>query len=53
MKPTCKLRIKQTSSNCAFLQQWWAVFREGQETPVGEWRNLPKAGEEENNFGLG
>jgi hypothetical protein len=23
------------------LQQWWAIEREGQVTPTGEWRDIP------------
>ena len=23
------------------LQQWWAVERDGQQTPDGEWRDVP------------
>ena len=28
------------------LQQWWAVEREGQITPTGEWRDVPMEKEE-------
>jgi len=53
MNPTMKLRwVKRVKSldpelmgiPCVIhlvLQQWWAVFRHGQETPTGEWRDIP------------
>jgi hypothetical protein len=36
MEPTAKLRFVGKT-----LQQWWAEFRYGQETPEGEWRDVP------------
>ena len=57
MNPTMKLRWKMfvmdggkcnpsahyiPGSNTAFvLQQWWAIERHGQITPIGEWRDVP------------
>ena len=54
MQPTMKLRwferkhknlppeFNRFSQNVTevVLQQWWAVFREGQETPQGEWVDI-------------
>jgi hypothetical protein len=52
MKPTTRLRFVEryvyepedradTSKKVRILQQWWAVEREGQMTPTGEWRDVP------------
>ena len=51
MTPTNKLRFvskivffdKQTNfaKTEKVLQQWWAVERDGQQTPDGEWRDVP------------
>jgi hypothetical protein len=52
MEPTNKFRWNKTKSwlilagpsdglgNCLILQQWWAICRDGQETPEGEWRDI-------------
>ena len=50
MTPTPKLRFverKDFSDDAAnprtlrILQQWWAIERDGQITPTGEWRDIP------------
>ena len=51
MTPTNKLRfveraVPSTGANYPIktfriLQQWWAVERDGQITPTGEWRDVP------------
>ena len=51
MTPTNKLRfveraIPSTGANypiqiVRILQQWWAVERDEQITPTGEWRDVP------------
>ena len=51
MTPTPKLRfVKRDDSRGEYfmfpptkdvLQQWWAVERDGQITPTGEWRDVP------------
>jgi sulfur carrier protein ThiS len=52
MKPTTRLRFVEryvyepedradVSKKVRILQQWWAVEREGQMTPTGEWRDVP------------
>ena len=51
MTPTNKLRLVEravpsTGANypiqiVRILQQWWAVERDGQVTPAGEWRDVP------------
>ena len=57
MKPTTRLRFVEryvyapehgddTSKKVRILQQWWAVEREGQMTPTGEWRDVPLENEE-------
>jgi hypothetical protein len=57
MKPTTRLRFVEryiyapeygddTSKKVRILQQWWAVERDGQMTPTGEWRDIPLEGEE-------
>ena len=33
--------IPTTRTKGRVLQQWWAVEREGQITPQGEWRDVP------------
>jgi hypothetical protein len=30
-----------THQKIRILQQWWAVERDGQITPTGEWRDVP------------
>ena len=57
MKPTARLRFVEryvyepedradVSKKVRILQQWWAVEREGQMTPTGEWRDIPLENEE-------
>jgi sulfur carrier protein ThiS len=57
MKPTTRLRFVEryvyepearadVSKKVRILQQWWAVEREGQMTPTGEWRDVPLENEE-------
>jgi hypothetical protein len=57
MKPTTRLRFVEryvyapehgddVSKKVRILQQWWAVEREGQMTPTGEWRDIPLENEE-------
>ncbi len=57
MKPTARLRFVEryvyapeygddVSKKAHILQQWWAVEREGQMTPTGEWRDIPLENEE-------
>ena len=51
MTPTPKLRfverkiywdeMEEASQIVRILQQWWAVERDGQVTPTGEWRDVP------------
>ena len=55
MKPTMQLRFVEKDimvphpqqKNVSYvktvrvLQQWWAVERDGQITPTGEWREVP------------
>jgi len=53
MTPTPKLRFverhiqlySETTAPIAtqirILQQWWAIERDGQVTPTGEWRDVP------------
>jgi len=53
MTPTNKLRFVERKKvtvdlfcNASYqkiriLQQWWAVERDGQITPTGEWRDVP------------
>ena len=47
MTPTPKLRwINRPIPNTTIhvervLQQWWAIERDGQITPTGEWRDVP------------
>jgi sulfur carrier protein ThiS len=52
MTPTPKLRFVERvvpasiygegiGKKVRILQQWWAVEREGQITPTGEWRDVP------------
>jgi hypothetical protein len=48
MTPTAKLRFVIRVSygvndppTIRILQQWWAVERDGQITPTGEWRDVP------------
>ena len=55
MTPTAKLRFVEKDimvpheryANVSYvktvkiLQQWWAVERDGQITPTGEWRDVP------------
>ena len=55
MTPTNKLRFVEreihvtvepmlnitTGKTIRILQQWWAVERDGQITPTGEWRDIP------------
>jgi len=54
MTPTNKLRFVerkstawepadmfQTMRTIKVLQQWWAIERDGQITPTGEWRDIP------------
>lgn len=33
--------LVQTTQTYRVLQQWWAVERDGQITPTGEWRDVP------------
>ena len=51
MTPTPKLRfidrkiywdeVEESSQIVRILQQWWAIERDGQITPTGEWRDVP------------
>ena len=52
MEPTLKLRLVERvvpapehgegiGKKVRILQQWWAVEREGQITPTGEWLDVP------------
>ena len=53
MTPTPKLRFVERDSfsrngehfampvKIRILQQWWAIKRDGQITPTGEWRDIP------------
>ena len=53
MTPTNKLRFVEREKvtvdlycntwyqRIRILQQWWAVERDGQITPTGEWRDVP------------
>jgi len=52
MTPTPKLRFVERvvlapehgegiGKTIRILQQWWAIEREGQVTPTGEWRDVP------------
>jgi len=47
MKPTNKLRFVERVlpypevKTIRILQQWWAIERDGQVTPTGEWRDVP------------
>jgi hypothetical protein len=49
MTPTPKLRFvnrlvpitETTETWVRILQQWWAIERDGQVTPTGEWRDVP------------
>lgn len=53
MTPTPKLRFVERDSyshngehfatphKIRILQQWWAIERDGQITPTGEWRDIP------------
>ena len=48
MTPTNKLRFVERENKIGsmiatykILQQWWAVERDGQITPTGEWRDVP------------
>lgn len=50
MIPTSKLRFvmrfqhaigNNYGGTIRILQQWWAIEREGQITPEGEWRDVP------------
>jgi hypothetical protein len=52
MTPTPKLRFIERvvpasiygegiGKTVRILQQWWAIEREGQVTPTGEWRDIP------------
>ena len=57
MTPTNKLRFVERDSyshndehfalphNVRILQQWWAVERDGQIAPTGEWRDVPMEAE--------
>ncbi len=48
MIPTPKLRFvernvaidEKTGARIRVLQQWWAIERDGQVTPTGEWRDV-------------
>ena len=33
--------MKPMHQTISILQQWWAVERDGQQTPEGEWRDVP------------
>ncbi len=51
MTPTPKLRFVErviavpatdgVGRTVRVLQQWWAVERDGQVTPIGDWRDVP------------
>ena len=52
MTPTVKLRFVERvvpapehgegiGKQVRILQQWWAMERDGQVTPTGEWRDVP------------
>ena len=53
MTPTPRLRFVERDSyskngehfaqpfKMKILQQWWAIERDGQITPTGEWRDVP------------
>lgn len=50
MTPTFKLRFVERfrpivgtnhGGKIRVLQQWWAIERDGQITPTGEWRDVP------------
>ena len=52
MTPTPKLRFVERvipapehgegiKKKIRILQQWWAIERDGQITPTGEWRDVP------------
>ena len=49
MTPTTRFRFierivpinETTGKRVRILQQWWAIEREGQVTPTGEWRDIP------------
>lgn len=54
MTPTAKLRfvirtaygVNDAPTIRTILQQWWAVERDGQITPTGEWRDVPLEAEQ-------